>query len=173
MSDYNKVLNYWYPSEGFQTFWFSGKKDSRVDKDITYLFEHDLQKLENGELNSWESSLEGLLSVIILSDQITRNTDRFYEKKRNPLFDVISKKASYDYMKLSKDTNYSPSLEHIIFVLMPFRHSVDLNDRQLVFEYLDEFYSKERAGEEKKLELYNKFIIASKRGIDVLKKLKS
>lgn len=170
--DYKTVLDFWYPSEGFQKFWFSGKRDRRVDQDITHKFESYLNKLENGELESWEVSLEGLLGIVLLSDQIIRNVDRFYERDRKPIFDAISKKAAYDYMELSKKSNHNPSLEHFIFILMPFRHSSELQDREYVFEYLDEFYSKERAAEEKKLDLYNRFVSASKRGIEIIKKMK-
>ena len=62
---YNKILNYWFPNNNYNEFWF----DKTPDKYIKDNFKDILNELENidSELyQNWNSSLKGKVAIIIV-----------------------------------------------------------------------------------------------------------
>ena len=75
----NDLLNFWFPDNKFQKFWFSNKYDEFIKYNYEGLINYT-------KLNITYNNPDELLSIIILFDQFTRNiyrgTNRMYENER-------------------------------------------------------------------------------------------
>ena len=132
------ILDFWFPSKGFQKFWFSGNKSSGIDKDIYTKFSHVLQMYNDGQLDNLQNdSFDSILALIILLDQLTRNI--FRNEKRDPKYDIHALELSKRYIKRMENTRYTPRIEHLVFVLMPFRHTGHYDDTKYVVDFLDTY----------------------------------
>lgn len=84
MDKYNTILNYWFgnlndkneidKSSIIVKRWFN--KSESTDKDIKDKFEEDLIKAKEGQYSDWKKDPKGLLALVILFDQFTRNIYR-------------------------------------------------------------------------------------------------
>jgi len=73
MNKQNEILNFWF-EECEEDDWF--KKDNAFDKKIRDRFLIDVEKAMAGEYDSWSGTPEGMLALILLLDQFTRNIFR-------------------------------------------------------------------------------------------------
>ena len=155
------VLEYWYPTRGFQKFWFSGKYHDDVDNKITDKFTHLLNMYNNNALEKWtNTSYDSILALILLLDQITRNI--FRNVKRDEKYDKHALELSKKYIQKMENDNYIPLIEHLVFVLMPFRHTKNQIDTEYVIIILEKY--KENYKDDK---LYNKFYRTSEKMLKV------
>ena len=149
----NIILDYWFPNDEFQKFWFSGK----IDKEITDKFNDYINAFLDNKLEKWKTeSFNSKLALIILLDQFTRSI--FRNKKRNKIFDEEALKLSNDIIFTIKNIK----LNKLVFVLMPFRHSSNKKDRQFVIDF-NNVYEKNNIIENKIL--WKKFKSASLRNL--------
>lgn len=153
--DYNTILDYWFPDDKFQKFWFQGKKKKIIDDDIKDRFMDYVVLFDNNKLKEWKTkSFESQLALIILLDQFTRNI--FRDQERDIKYDQTAYNMSkyvlkhYDYKDIK--------LVHLIFILMPFRHSIKLEDRQFVVDFNEQYEKNYKITDEV---LWNKFKKAS------------
>ncbi len=130
MKDYANILKFWFPSQEsiFLKFWFS----SEYDEYITKNFKNNLIELENLKIIDYNNA-DDLLAQIIVLDQFSRN---IYRGKK----DII--KNDPKALSLAKkyfENNYfkNHKLNQIIFALMPFRHSEDLDNQSFVLDFLN------------------------------------
>ena len=157
MREYNKILNYWFPNNEFNKFWFSGDKETdNFIKDNFYDYMKNIICTKN---YSFKSSDE-LLAKIIVLDQFTRNIYRNTEMAYH--YDMIALKLAKIYFKLKYDENHS--FNKVIFALMPFRHSEKLEDQQYVLDYL------KNNNIDKSTHLFKKFERASLSSYQTIKK---
>lgn len=166
LSNKNDVLNYWFPSPGFQKFWFNGKYNTEIDNDIRERFLPQIKLYFCGELNIFDdNNHDSILAQIILLDQFTRNiyrnipidNDLVTSNFINTLYKNLSRnlmanqefirtvidyeglKLAEKYLTLIKDKNIDPPFEHIVFALMPYRHSPLVENKQFVVDYLENY----------------------------------
>jgi uncharacterized protein (DUF924 family) len=69
----NSILNFWFPNDNYNTFWF----DKSVDEVIYKNYFHLLHDTYNATVEKdFEFCYEELLALIILFDQFSRNINR-------------------------------------------------------------------------------------------------
>ena len=127
-----EVLTFWFPDDKFQSFWF----DKSVDDYITNNFSSLLNKYEKKKFNTLIlSSLDDnkLLEIIIVLDQFSRNIYRKNNFKRND--DKALKIAKYFFENREWRNK---QFQHLVFYLMPLRHSNVEDDCMLVYGLLNE-----------------------------------
>ncbi|MCV6547724.1 MAG: DUF924 domain-containing protein [Cohaesibacter sp.] len=116
------VLDFWFGAE--PRFWFA--KDDGFDAQIDTQFGAIVQKARQGELMDWEEQEGGLLALIILLDQFSRNLYRgsgeAFAKDAYAL--ILSKRlvVSHEWNSLDEQQK--------IFAVMPMMHSENLQDQR-------------------------------------------
>ena len=129
------ILEFWFPNNNFNKFWFDGSKDE-------FIIEKYKQYLEKKEeIDIPNLSNEKLLSYIILYDQFSRNIYR-KEKEKIKYFDKLSIKLS-NYFFENKEWINVP-VNHLVFYLMPYRHTFDKEKYNTIFEILEIYYDKNK-----------------------------
>lgn len=113
MEDYNILLNFWFPTEEYQEFWF----DKSLDTEIIDKFSNLLLLAEQDKLEHWKETPDGILALIILYDQITRNIYRNSNFRKN---DNKAFKIAQECITNNSDIIY-PFYKRI-FILLPYRH---------------------------------------------------
>tara|TARA_Y100000816_G_C26105174_1_gene586979 strand:+ start:232 stop:717 length:486 start_codon:yes stop_codon:yes gene_type:complete len=151
----DQILNYWFPTPEYQSFWFS----SKIDNDIKIKFNEILNNISNE--NNIKTDPNYLLASIIVLDQFTRNiyrnTPNAYQN------DTKALKLAKFFFDKQYDTNLP--INKLVFALMPFRHSEDIKDQQFVLskiKKLEEIYSNNL--------IFNKFKKASIKSYNTIKK---
>jgi len=152
---YYKVLEFWFPNDEFNKFWFN--KDEKIDNFIFNNFKNYLDNITQENTITYENSDE-LLAKIITLDQFTRNI--FRNSKKAYLNDSKALNLAKEFFKCNFNKNMN--FNKIVFALMPFRHSENIKDQEFVIEYLNK--------NKKDTELFNKFFKASIRSYNTIKK---
>ena len=155
--DYQKILNYWFPNNEYNKFWFSGDKET--DDFINNNFYDYMKNIICTKNYTFESPDE-LLAKIIVLDQFTRNIYRNTQMAYH--YDYLALGLAQLYFRLQYDKKHS--FNKVIFALMPFRHSEKLVNQQFVLNYL------ENANIDKSTKLYQKFERASLSSYHTIKK---
>jgi tRNA(Ile)-lysidine synthetase-like protein len=108
------ILDYWFPNEKYQAFWFDKTPDEYIKQNFSDL----LQKAEEHQLDHWKESQDGLLALIILLDQFTRNiyrdTPNAYKN------DKIALDLAVKAIDNNQDLKYPLCMR--FFILLPLRH---------------------------------------------------
>ena len=118
------VLQFWFGDDPGQPLanqaqWW--KKDPEFDAKIRERFLSAIEKAKRGELKSWEASPEGLLALVILLDQFSRNC--FRNDPTGFAADHQALKHSLEGQAKSWDQKMTPTQRW--FFLMPMMHSED------------------------------------------------
>ena len=133
MSEYLKLLDYWFHgnSEIIPKFWFD--KNSETDEYIEKNYSDLLIKAENHQLNYWKSDVKGHLALIIVLDQFSRHIYRNNLEKLYKNDDI-----AYQYAQEFIISNRDAELTHLekMMVLMPFRHQNDISAYKFVINYI-------------------------------------
>lgn len=110
---YRDILNFWFPTNSYQDFWFDGSKDLEIKSKFSDL----LKQAENDELDEWINNKDSLLALVILIDQFSRNIYRNndFRKNDNKCFDLVK-----TIFENKKDLDYS--FCERMFLLLPYRH---------------------------------------------------
>lgn len=131
------ILNYWFgtlhenkaPSSDYYEMWFAKRDD--IDRHIKSNFEEDLNCAVDGKLKSWEDTPRGILALIILLDQFSRNIYR--ETAKAFAQDNLALELCLRGMAKGVDKNLHP-VERLFFY-MPLEHSEDLEMQKKSVEY--------------------------------------
>jgi len=131
MTEYQEILDYWFPNDDIPKFWFD--KNKETDEYITTKYSELLIKAENHELNHWKTTIKGHLSLIIILDQFSRH---IYRNNSEQLYknDIIAYHHAKEFILCSRDTNLS-DLEKMM-LLMPFRHHNDISAYDFIIKYI-------------------------------------
>jgi len=152
---YDEVLKYWFPNEEFNKFWFNKLKET--DEYIRDNFNIYLSEIMNEDPVIFYNSDE-LLAKIIVLDQFTRNiyrgSSRAYQNDYKAL-DLAKKYFSLEYHVFN-------SINKIIFALMPFRHSENIEHQKFVLNILKTLDNESN--------IYIKFYRASLKSYNIIKK---
>ena len=136
----HEVLDYWfgsldspeiYPSDRL-ALWFG--KNPRTDEEIRIKFEPLIIAAERHELDEWKETPRGLLALIILLDQFTRNVYR--DTPQAFAFDPIAQQLSLHGISLCQDEALYP-VERVFFYL-PLEHAENLTLQELSVAKFDE-----------------------------------
>jgi uncharacterized protein (DUF924 family) len=152
----NSILNFWFPNDNYNTFWF----DKSVDEIIYKKYFHLLHDTYNATVEKdFEFCYEELLALIILFDQFSRNINR--------IVNINVTEFTYEARKLSlqciKNKYYlNKKMNHNCFMLMPLRHLNKLNDYYLLLAILNEI-------EDNNNIIFTKFKTQTLRKFDLLK----
>jgi uncharacterized protein (DUF924 family) len=115
------VLAFW--REAGSDKWFA--RDEAFDASIRTRFAALQAAAARGELDDWQATPEGALSLIILLDQFPRNLFR-----GSPLaFATDAKARSIAREALARGFDRQVENELMLFLYMPFAHSEDLPDQ--------------------------------------------
>lgn len=125
-----RILVHWFgtpdladPVE-FREAWF--KRDDAFDQDIRASFSDEVESALRGELDGMAETAEGVLALLLLLDQFTRNLFRGTPKAFAG--DERARKIAKAALARSFDAAMSPN--HRIFLYLPFEHSEDLADQE-------------------------------------------
>lgn len=124
------VLEFWFPDDGYQDFWF----DKSIDEYINKKYKIYLSYYESFEINPQILTDEEILEVIIILDQFSRNIYRnsIYNKKND------EKALNLSIFFLKKRNWIDKKLNHLIFYMMPLRHNESFENYNLLFKILNE-----------------------------------
>ena len=150
------VLKIWFPNDKFNKFWFDKSKDSKIKMEYgTILNFVEKEVIDVDSLSDLE-----ILEKIIILDQFSRSIYR-EEKEKVKFNDKKALNLSLNF--LAKRNWINIKLNHLIFYLMPLRHTFDKEYYEKIFEILQIYNLKDNDKE-----LYNKFIKITKRIYDSL-----
>lgn len=155
----NEILRFWFGEQEDdadvakeqRSMWWSINPE--LDKEIVETYQATLEAACNGELADWETSSRGLLALIILSDQFSRNVYRGDARS------FAQDRHAYDWCDQMLTRGLDQELRPIerVFAYLPLEHSEDIADQnrcvalfsalceqvpahhQEVFEYFLEF----------------------------------
>ena len=128
------ILEFWFPNNEFNKFWFDKSKDEFIIQN----FKDILIQLENTELN-FNQSDKVILENIILLDQFSRS---IYRNNPTKVKENDNKAlALTEYFFENRDWK-NIKFNHIIFYLMPYRHTFKKEYYHKTFEILN-FFKKE------------------------------
>ena len=126
------ILEFWFPNKEFNKFWF----DKSKDRFIIQNFKDRLVKLEKNDIFGLFASNEVILQNIILLDQFSRSIYRDNPEKIKEN-DIKALQLS-EYFFENRDWK-NIELNHIIFYLMPYRHTFKKEYYHRIFEILNYF----------------------------------
>ncbi len=126
------INTFWFGSSASDTqvvkeksaLWWS--KDQRIDQEIKEQFESYLLLAERGKLESWEATPEGLLALILLTDQFSRNIYRGTSQSFS--YDPIARKLCSLGFEQGTPARLRP-IERVFFYL-PLEHSESIQDQE-------------------------------------------
>lgn len=144
------IINFWFPTDEFQEFWFDGSKDDEIYEQFNELLKF-YEKDNYANVNISFLSNEEIFALIILFDQITRNIARLEKSdhRRNDL-------KCLELINLIFFDELTFPLNKRIFLLLPFRHSRTTKNLDFVIERLNSYTHSEQA-----TKLYQKFYLAT------------
>ncbi len=128
MSDIGSVIDYWFGANADDAakshVWF--KADAAVDDEIRTRFGALVEAAGRNELSAWTQTPEGLLALILLSDQFPRNI--FRNTSRAFAYDP----AALAHCKLGIARGFDILLRPIerVFHYLPLEHSESIEDQQ-------------------------------------------
>ncbi len=117
---YTEIVEFW--QDAGPAKWFA--KDARFDQDLRVRFESLHFSAARGELTHWAETAEGVLALLILTDQIPRNLFRgsAHAYATDPMARAVAERA----IERDLATAVEPALR--IFFYMPFKHSEAISD---------------------------------------------
>jgi uncharacterized protein (DUF924 family)/GNAT superfamily N-acetyltransferase len=125
-----KLIDFWFgpegdpEREGHRAIWF--KSTDEFDDAIRREFLADHEKAAAGLLGSWEMSAEGALALVLLLDQVPRNT--FRDTPRAYATDPAARVVADRAIDRGFDKLVPPIWRR--FFYLPFHHSEDLADQR-------------------------------------------
>jgi uncharacterized protein (DUF924 family) len=108
-------------------------KDTQVDATMRGRFLSSLVMATGGKLDTWSDTTQGLLSLVLLTDQFARNIHRGTPQA----FATDSMARRLAHLALRRDL--LPRLRPVeqVFLLLPLEHSEDLADQRLSVEHFE------------------------------------
>jgi len=122
------ILQFWFGKspddlrviEEKASMWWS--KDRAVDEEIRYRFNESLENLTAGTLAHWQETPRGLLAMIILADQFSRNIHRNHPASFSQ--DPVALSLCQEGLEKKMDLQLRP-IERVFFY-MPLEHAESL-----------------------------------------------
>jgi uncharacterized protein (DUF924 family) len=131
-------------AESKMDLWFG--KSEETDRYVTEQYKELLEKAKRGELDDWAEDHEGLVALVVLLDQFSRNIYRGSAEMYAADEKVLA--ISKDTVERGVDVNMPAA--HRIAVYMPFMHSEKFADQEKCVELFEKLHD-EIEGEAKKM----------------------
>ena len=118
-------------------FWFGLSKEAHFTKDpvldaqLTARFGEALEAAKTGVYDSWCSTPEGALALVILLDQFSRNIHR----NTSEMFAGDEKALNIAGTAIAVGALEQLPVDHRQWLVMPFMHSEDLDDQKRCIEF--------------------------------------
>ena len=124
----DKIHAFWFgplTTEGMSApsqhaLWFTKREDT--DRKIATQFQSLVEQALAGQLDEWTDSAEGLIALILLLDQFTRN---IFRNSANA-FAGDAKALEFAQIALFEKRHLTLPPIHQVFLLMPLEHNEDL-----------------------------------------------
>jgi uncharacterized protein (DUF924 family) len=164
MDHYSEILSFWFGhgvsnldvmNEKSSLWW---KKDKDFDQEIRDKFESSLIRFANDDLEDWLREPHGVLAIIILADQFSRNIYR--DMPDAFAFDAKARLLVHD--GINKGTDTQLRLIEQVFFNMPLMHSEAMEDQILSISQFEKIVGKAQGEEIDRLEGNVKYAIAHK-----------
>jgi len=136
-------------------------KDEATDRLIRQRFETTLAAAADGRLDDWADSAEGVLALILLTDQFPRNMYR--GEARAFAFDAQARRWCRHALERRIDAALRP-IERV-FVYLPLEHSEALDDQRQVLELFGALQQQAPAG---RRELYAGYLDFAQKHHDII-----
>lgn len=121
------VLQFWFEEIPRERWFVSDAKfDAKIRRRFAKAIEDEARRADP-DGHPWEDTADGALALIILFDQLTRNTWRCSGKAFD--FDHLAHAAAFRLVDSGLDWTIAP--ERRSFAYMPFMHSEDIEDQDL------------------------------------------
>ena len=130
----DSILNFWFPNENFNKFWFDKSVDNKIYEEYYDLLNttyNNIIKINNLEKIEYKE----LLAIIILLDQFSRNINRIININISN-FTLEAKKLSM--ICINNKYYLNKKINHICFILMPLRHLNKISDYYIIIGILNE-----------------------------------
>ncbi|SNY90846.1 Uncharacterized conserved protein, DUF924 family [Cohaesibacter sp. ES.047] len=128
MTEANDVLDFWFSAD--PEMWFT--KDPAFDEQISDRFGSVMDAARAGQLAHWEASAQGLLALIIVLDQFSRNVFR-----NSALAFTSDDEALRLSHKLVKHPDWDAlSVHQKQFAVMPMMHAEDLGEQENCLKWM-------------------------------------
>jgi len=128
----DKIINFWFPNDFFQKFWFDKTKDEYIIKN----FKKTLENEYNNNLDISKCTNVEILEYIILFDQFSRHI--FKNDRSNIIFKICNEKAlEYALYFLKNRFYFNIKFNYLCFILMPLRHSNEIHNYNIIKDILE------------------------------------
>lgn len=135
---YESLLKYWFGEIKYESAYFEermkiwfGKSDS-IDAELRDRFGEWFEELERTGFPEWRKTERGLLALVILTDQVSRNI--FRDTERAFRYDTIAEQVVSELIDTGKDLTYQ--LPEKMFLYLPLEHSEnELNQSKSVEKF--------------------------------------
>ena len=147
----NNILNYWFPNEKYNKFWFDNNSDidNYINKeyyDILINLYNYILKLTDDELNNLTS--KQLIVYIIILDQFSRNISRVNDVIDNIKINEMTNLAiTLSYLWINKKLFLQEPINKNVFALMPLRHSYKLYNYKIIINVLSQINDNDKDNE--------------------------
>ena len=121
------IIDYWF-SDRIAKHWFSSTPG--LDDEIRNTFEPTWASAAKGELDTWKSTPEGCLALIIILDQFPLNMFRGKAKS----FQTESRAIEITMAAIGNGFDKELSADKLAFLFMPLMHSEHPGDQDLSVE---------------------------------------
>lgn len=137
-----EILSFWFgdhfnhgmPRETRNALWFGF--NTEVDWQISQLFGDDVKNAAAGDYDSWKTSAQGRLALIVLLDQFTRN---IYRGSREAFaHDELATQLCLEGLELGHDRQLMPAYR--AFYYLPLEHNESLQLQQRCVALFTSFY---------------------------------
>jgi uncharacterized protein (DUF924 family) len=140
VEDTDSILAFWFGrdandasvAKAQSSLWWSKKPET--DQEIRRRFGTLVLEAESGELDGWQSSIEGRLALILLTDQFPRNIYR--DTPAAFRFDGIARRLCLEALASRSEKNLRPI--HRVFFYLPLEHSEKLEHQNRSVELFRE-----------------------------------
>ncbi len=174
MATSSDILDFWFQGLNDQKIisskdpvarrWFI--KDKKFDDEIRRRFEPDLISTSKGLYKDWETSSKGLLALIIMLDQFSRNLYRNTSKMY--AFDALALELALRVVKEKKERELQ--LIERIFIYMPFQHAEELEIQQLSLKSFENLLSESKEKCPQSSDYYEYSLEYARRHYDIIKR---
>lgn len=134
MIDTDNILNFWFPNNKFNEFWFNHEKDQYIINNYKELLDefsgYSISKILD-YIETSKDKKNTVLSIVILLDQFTRNIYRYktYTMNDKLCLQLVNHFYELNYHKLYPVNEW-------VFFMLPFRHTKDKKYLDLVLKEL-------------------------------------
>lgn len=140
--------------------WWSKNPD--VDTEIKARFSSYLAKATNGELEGWKQTPLGILALILLTDQFSRNMYR--DTAEAFAYDAIARTLCKQSLKEETDQSLRPIQR--VFFYMPLEHSESLADQEHCIQLFQRLAAESAPRSKDRFERYIDFAVRHRNIID-------